>query len=353
MIDTVFRWFKSYLSDRTQSFIYAGQQTPSFPVYCSVPQGSVLGPVEFTAYTEDITELLIKHNTQSHLYADDTQLYASCKYEDIDAIRERLSKCIADIAVWCASRRLQLNANKTEVIWFGSRSNLAKLKGRDCSVCIGSESIKPSTIVRDLGVHLDDELTMKQHVAKVAASCFYHLRRLRQIRRRVGTEVTTQLVLAFVTSRLDYCNSVLAGLPQVTLEPLQRVQNAAARLILDLNLWDHVTPGLRQLHWLPIRWRIQYKLCSIMQSIHAGKSPVYMTECVRTVADSASRSGLRSANSSLYATPRLRTKFGERAFSYAGPSAWNSLPAEIRDDTDFSAFRSKLKTHFFNLAYNT
>ena len=182
VIDTVFRWFKSYLSDRTQSFIYAGQQTPSFPVYCSVPQGSVLGPVEFTAYTEDITELLIKHNTQSHLYADDTQLYASCKYEDIDAIRERLSKCIADIAVWCASRRLQLNANKTEVIWFGSRSNLAKLKGRDCSVCIGSESIKPSTIVRDLGVHLDDELTMKQHVAKVAASCFYHLRRLRQIR---------------------------------------------------------------------------------------------------------------------------------------------------------------------------
>ena len=165
--------------------------------------------------------------------------------------------------------------------------------------------------------------------------------------------MTTQLVLAFVTSRLDYCNSVLAGLPQVTLEPLQRVQNAAARLILDLNLWDHVTPGLRQLHWLPIRWRIQYKLCSIMQSIHAGKSPVYMTECVRTVADSASRSGLRSANSSLYATPRLRTKFGERAFSYAGPSAWNSLPAEIRDDTDFSAFRSKLKTHFFNLAYNT
>ena len=90
--------------------------------------------------------------------------------------------------------------------------------------------------MRDLGVHLDEELTMKQHVAKVAASCFYHLRRLRQIRRRVGTEVTTQFVLAFVTSRLDYCNSVLAGLPQVALEPLQRVQNAAARLILDLNL---------------------------------------------------------------------------------------------------------------------
>ena len=193
---------------------------------------------------------------------------------------------------------------------------------------------------------------MKQHVAKVAAVCFYHLRRIRQIRRRVGKEVATQLVLAFVTSRLDYCNSVLAGLPQVTLEPLQRVQNAAARLILDLDLWDHVTPGLRQLHWLPIRWRVQHKLCSIMQSIHVGRCPAYMAECVRTVASNASRSGLRSGESSLYGTPRLRTRFGERAFSYAGPAAWNSLPAEIRDAIDYPVFRNKLKTYFFKLAFN-
>ena len=85
---------------------------------------------------------------------------------------------------------------------------------------------------------------MKQHVCKVAAACFYQLRRLRQIRRRVGQDVTTRLVLALVTSRLDYCNSVLANLPQSTIEPLQRIQNAAARLIFDLGLWEHVTPSL-------------------------------------------------------------------------------------------------------------
>ena len=366
--DKALSWFHSYLSDRTQSFFYAGKMTSSFPVSCSVPQGSVLGPLEFTAYTEDITELPNRHAIRSHLYADDTQLYASCRledtdktvksrlssqianYPDIDTVRSRLSNCISDITTWCASRRLQLNANKTEVIWFGSRASLAKLQSRDCSIQVGTESIKPSAVVRDLGVHLDAELSMKKHVAIVASSCFYHLRRLRQIRRRVGTEVTTQLVLAFITSRLDYCNSLLAGLPQATLEPLQRVQNAAVRLILDLNMRDHVTPGLRQLHWLPVRHRVQFKLCTIMHSVHGGRCPLYIASRVCSVANSASRPGLRSAESSSYNTPLLRTKIGERAFSHAGPAAWNSLPSEIREIDDPVAFRRKLKAHFFNLS---
>jgi len=152
--------------------------------------------------------------------------------EDMDTVRRSLSRYTA--SAWCASRHLQLNANKTEVIWFGSRESLAKFSGRDCAVQVGSELIQPSTVVQDLGVYLDAELNMKQRVATVAASCFYHLRRIRQIHRRVETEVTMQIVLAFITSRLDYSNSVLAGFPQVTLEPLQRVQNAAVWLVLNL-----------------------------------------------------------------------------------------------------------------------
>jgi len=102
-------------------------------------------------------------------------------------------------------------------------------------------TIQPPTFIRDPGVYLDAELTMKQHdMSKVAAACFYHLRRLRQIRRRVGTEFTVRLVLALITSSLDYCKSLLAGVPQSTLNVLQRVQNAAARLIFNLGPRDHV-----------------------------------------------------------------------------------------------------------------
>jgi hypothetical protein len=142
---------------------------------------------------------------------------------------------------------------------------LATLAAHDCSLQIGSEVIQPASPVRVLGVLLDAELTMKPHIAKTAATCFYHLRRLRQIRRRVGEDVAVRLVLALVTSRLDYCNSSLAGLPQSSLDPLQRVQNAAARLIFQLGPRDHVTPSLIQLHWLPVHFRVQFKLCLLMR----------------------------------------------------------------------------------------
>jgi len=108
--------------------------------------------------------------------------------------------------------------------------------------------IQPSTVARDLNLHLDSHLSMKQHIAKVVATCYYHQHQLRQIHRRVSREVTIRLVLATVMSRIDYCNSTLAGLPQSTLTPLQRVQNAAACLVFELGVRDHVTPSLIQLH---------------------------------------------------------------------------------------------------------
>ena len=105
--------------------------------------------------------------------------------------------------------------------------------------------------MRDLGVLLDEELTMNQHISKTACVAFYHIRRLKKVRSILGAEITAGLVSAFILSRLDYCNAVLA-----TIAPLLRVQNAAARLIKDLRPRDHVTPALRDLHWLLIRHRI-------------------------------------------------------------------------------------------------
>jgi hypothetical protein len=342
------QWFRSYLSDRSQTLIVNGVRSSTRPVDCSVPQGSVLGPLGFISYTEDVIEIFIRHAVHHHLFADDKQAYTDSRLSGIDDVRSRLHDCIADVGGWCSSRRLQLNESKTELAWFGKKSHLAKLADMDNTVTVGVNTIQPTTVVRDLGVLLDSELSMKQHVSKVTSTCFYQLRRLRQIRHLVGQQITTQLVHAFVTSRLDYGNSVLAGLPKSTIAPLQRVQNAAARLVLNMKMNEHVTPALRHLHWLPVHDRVTFKLCTMMHAIHTGQCPVYLSDIVHAVADHPSRPGLRSANTTDYRKPRCRSAIGQRAFSYAGPSAWNNLPAELRDITDSVLFRKQLKTHLFS-----
>jgi hypothetical protein len=160
-----------------------------------------------------------------------------------------------------------------------------------------------------------------------------------------------QLVCSLVLSRIDYCNSVLIGLPASSIAPLQRLQNAAARLVTGLHARDHVTSALTGLHWLPVRLRIQYKVALIMFHIHTRQCPAYLSNIVTPLSSDLSRQRLRSSTGTDYLIPRTRTKFGERSFSVAGPTTWNSLPESVRAVTDASAFKRLLKTHFYNIAF--
>jgi len=346
---TVASWFQSYLSDRTQTFSAGRDQSPPVMLYCSVPQGSALGPVQFIAYTEDVQELFDRHHVKYHLFADDKQVYISVQPREVAAVRRRLADCIVDLQAWCASRRLQLNTSKTELIWFGSQAALRQSSPADRTLSINDVVLQPAGVVRDLGVLLDNQLTMKQHVNRVASSCFFHLRRLRQIKRHVTPEAMNQLVAAVILGRLDYCNAVLAGLPWSTVAPLQRVQNAAARLVLGLSPRDHVSSALVELHWLPVCYRIQFKLGVLMYMAHNGQSPTYISDTLTPVSRGPARGRLRSADTTDYLVPRTRSKLGERAFCVSGPLVWNSLPESLRTVDCITTFRRRLKTHFFNL----
>lgn len=269
----------------------------------------------------------------------------------IKRIRESLSQHVLSIRDMCSSRRLKLNPDKTELIWFGSRVNIDKLKDHSTSINLDNVDITPSATVRDLGVILDSQLDMKVHISKIVSTGFFHLRRLRQLRRILPRATKQRLVSTLILSRVDYCNAILVGLPATTLAPLKRLMNASVRFVAGLKSRDHVTPAYKELHWLPIEQRITFKLCSVMHSVVHGTAPAYISELVTPNSELSGRRHLRSAAAGEYDVPSACSRYGQRAFSVAGPKAWNDLPAHIRQQKSDSTFQRQLKGHLFSAAY--
>jgi Reverse transcriptase (RNA-dependent DNA polymerase) len=352
VVDNSLTWIDSYLSDRTQQVCIGQDRSKIFPMPYGVPQGSVLGPKQFIAYTEDIVGIFDRLDVTHHGYADDTQGLVRSSPSDIKKIVSTLEEMVNDVGSWCASRRLQLNASKTDLIWFGMPSSLSKLDPNDMKLSVGNATIIPNEVVRDLGFYFDSKLSMQQHISRVTKICFFQLRRLRPIRRQLGRHVAQRLVSAFVLSRLDYCNALLAELPASTLAPLQRCQNAAARLVLNLKTSDHITPALIELHWLPVKQRIIYKICLLVYKSLSDLAPSYLRELLIPLSAIPSRSSLRSSSSSDLSVPATRLRFGDRAFAVSGARQWNRLPGDLRTIPDVTNFKKQLKTYLFREAYD-
>ena len=180
------------------------------PLESGVPQGSVLGPMLFTLYTTPMRRIFKKHRIKYQKYADDTQMFV--EYDpSVPGAREeaiqRLIACFNELLMWMARWMLKLNDNKTEMVIFMSKYHLQKY-GLS-TMAVGNSTIVPVACVCDLGVQLDQHLNMDQHVRAVCRACNYHLRRLCCICRYLTTDATKNAVQALITSRLDYCNSLL------------------------------------------------------------------------------------------------------------------------------------------------
>jgi hypothetical protein len=344
-------WFRSYLTGRTFRVVYGGHTSSTIYIVCSVPQGSVLGPRLFILYTAGLADVAAKHGVAMHMYADDTQLYLHCRINDTVSAIVRLERCIIDIRHWTSANRLKLNMDKTELLWAGSRHGHLSLGDRGPALQLAADTVAACNDVRVLGVTMSSDLGLDKHVSTVSAACFHRLRQLRRVRRSLDTESAATLVHAFVTSRIDYCNSLLAEAPRATTDKLQRVLNAAARVVSGTRKYDHGLSRLlhTELHWLDIPERVKYKLAVMVHRCLHGQAPQYLMEYCTPVSDIATRRHLRSASRHLLTVPRYRlSTYGRRAFCVAGPTNWNSLPDELRDPAlSIGLFRRSLKTFLF------
>ena len=302
-------------------------------------------------YTKPLAKIMKDHGLNYHLYADDSQSYLAFKPTDTATTTEvltRVETCVADIRRWMGSNLLKLNDEKTEVVLFRSRHRVPAL--HSVQVKVGDVFVESVPCVRNLGVMMDNSLTMEKHVNTVCKSAYFQLRKIKHIRHCLTEGVTKTLVQALVTSRIDYCNALLVGLPKKLLQRLQKVQNTSARIVTKTPRQCHITPILRDLHWLPVDSRIKYKiLVHTFQALH-GSSPVYLSDTLHRYEPARM---LRSQNSLQLNIPRARTaSYGARAFQSASPALWNTLPNYLKKSETLSSFKSRLKTHLFEMAYS-
>ncbi|XP_078000678.1 uncharacterized protein LOC144453296 [Glandiceps talaboti] len=340
-------WLSSYLVNRSQRVLISGSTSESVQMKFGVPQGSCLGPVLFTAYSSTLFHVINKHMITSHGYADDTQLVKMFKprISDQTEVTMCIERCIRDIQSWMTTHRLKLNDSKTEVMILGTPQQLAKTTIEH--IAVGNDQIQVVDHVRNLGGWLDSNLSMDRHVNQICKKVNHNLHNIHQIRKYLNQSATETLVHSLITSHLDYANTIMFGMSQYLFDRLQRVQNNAARVVKGLRKYDSISKTLIELHWLPVKARVDFKVILTVFKALNNAAPVYIRDMF--VRPDKPRYNLRKNSVRNLVIPRSYNKINDRALAIAGPRLWNSIPDDLKDLSELEHFKRKLKTHLFKM----
>ena len=285
------------------------------------PTRLLFGPAIVHLYTADIPQVCRRAGLTTHMYADDIQSYIHSNPQDsLQAVRS-MKMALGQLEDWMKVNRLKLNQDKTQFMWIGRKQMLDKINREVLHSHF--PDMKFLSSVNDLGVVLDERLEMEEQIGSICRSGFYHLRQIRGIRRSLSDVAARSAVQAFIMSKVDYCNSVLLGLSATMVDRVQRLMNAAARLILRLPKFSHISAQMRDdLHWLPVQERIRFKILLTTWRCISESAPDYLQELCCLLSTVPGRRQLRSTAISRYLldVPKVRTvTMRKRAFAHAGP----------------------------------
>ena len=272
-------------------------------------------------------------------------------YEFAKIKPEKIKEIMMDIRNWMIKKKLKLNEDKTECMLFGNENVLKNYEHLQY-VKIGSSNIKTVTVLRNLGVSIDRNLTMKNQILNTVKICHHYLRNIAFIRKYLNEDTLKMLMYNHIMSRLDYCNSLYYELPNVLLKKLQSIQNKAARLIRKISLRERITPVLIDLHWLPIKARIIYKICLLTYKALKFGEPKYLRKHIIPFELETNIITRHAADRHRLYEPRGNKGAIARTFWYSAPRLYNKLPTSVKNSENVGKFKKNLKTHLFELCYD-
>ena len=263
----------------------------------------------------------------------------------------KIEEVMTDIKNWMVKKRLKLNDDKTECMLFGTENTLKNYEQFQ-HIMIGTSNIKIVPVVRNLGVYIDSNLTMKNQISNTVKVCNHHLRNIAFIRKYLNEDTLKMLIHNHVISRLHYCNSIYYRLPNILMKKLQNIQNRAARPIKKIPLREKITPALIELHWLPMKARIIYKISLLTYKALKFGEPKYLNEYLVPFGFETSVAVRYANDRHRLFEPRTIRSSGERSFQYNAPRLYNKLPVVIKDSENINQFKKRLKTYLFGEPYD-
>ena len=346
------QWFEDFLTNRKFCTKVDDTLSDWYYMNCGVPQGSVLGPAVFSLYTQKISKIIDLYGYNTHMYADDIQIYSHCDCDEIGSKIQTLNECFDQIVLWCNQNFLKLNHSKSKLIIISR-----KLNKKSYALLQNTTKFKLETAVKNLGFSIDFNLNFSKQINQVCQRGYYLLRNLWRIASKLTDEqLKIQIIKSCLLCHIDYCNSLYICLPKKQIKKLQRLMNAAIRFIYNVRFTDHnsiisITQLMKRCHFLPVSVRIEFKVCTLVYKCLNCSAPVYLTELIQR---KSSLESLRIFNDQfLLQKPKLDTKnYKNRRFSIIAPQLWNGLPLEIRSSASLTIFISKLKTFYFSKCFN-
>ena len=336
MSSSCLSWFKSYLSERYQTVRINSTLSDKLPVVSGVPQGSILGPLLFSIYVNDLSSSIKKCCSES--YVDDTKLLLSFHINNSSTAVVDLNGDLIRIRNWCFDNLLLLNPEKTKLMIYGSRQMLAKLP--EFRISLLGKDLTPSKSVKDLGVTFDPVLSFDDHILSTVSSCNSTLCQINRAKHAFSKSLLITVINCLVFSKLYYCSSLWSSTSCINKGRLQGVQNFAARVVSNSRKFDHITPVLKDLRWIPVKSHLYYRDALLAFKCMNNCAPDYLSSQFRTRREVSCR---ETRNDHKLDVPLFKTAAGQKSFFYKTTTLWNNIDPALKLCNCFLSFKVKLK----------
>lgn len=332
----VLKWFKSYLSDRTQQVKFNNVTSSKRKTKYGVPQGSILGPILFLIYINDLKKVL--KYCKCKMFADDTIIYYSSS--NSMEIENKINYDLNNLSIWLKENMISLNVKKTKFMLV--RGVRASMTNEDCDIKIENEHMESVGVIKYLGVMIDKHLNFKDHVNYIIKKIAKKVNFLFRIGDSVSALTRTIIYKSLIAPHFDYCSTIFLSIGETELNLLQKAQNRAMRAIIRCNKYTPIKQMLSALHFFNVRQRIALNTLIFIHKMKLRISPSYLTESLKNVGETHSYNTRQRNNIRIAKCNQTRT---QHTLMYNGFKIYNDLPDNIKTTDNVNTFRRKAKEY--------